>query len=402
MAVSLRSFVRGNRYLIVLVGSMIAGMFLGSVLGAKAVLLKPFGDIFLNTLFTIVVPLVFFSVSSAVAGMSDMRRLGRILFWMLTLFAVTGVISALIMIAGVKFYPPAEGVNIALSKGFTAETVNVPARMVEAFSAGDFVGILSKKNMLALIVFALLTGLAAMGAGEKGKLFRNLLVSASAVMSKLISYVMLYAPVGLGAYFAYLVGVFGPSMMGSYLRVVTLYYPLALAYFFFGFSFYAYLAGGVEGIKKFWSNIIPTALTALATSSSLAAVPANLEAAQRIGVPEDVREVVIPIGATIHMDGSCLAAILKISLLFGIFHMEFSGFGTLVTAAGVALLCGVVMSGIPGGGFIGELLIVTLYGFPIEALPIISMVGTLVDPPATMVNSVGDNVISMVVARIVK
>ena len=100
------------------------------------------------------------------------------------------------------------------------------------------------------------------------------------------------------------------------------------------------------------------------------------------------------------MEGSCLSAILKISLLFGLFHMDFSGFGTLATAVGIALLSGTVMSGIPGGGFLGELLIVTMYGFPVEALPVISMIGTLVDPPATMVNAVGDNVSSMLVSRI--
>jgi Na+/H+-dicarboxylate symporter len=102
----------------------------------------------------------------------------------------------------------------------------------------------------------------------------------------------------------------------------------------------------------------------------------------------------------IHMDGSCLSAVLKIALLFGLFGMDFSGAWTIFTAIGVALLSGTVMSGIPGGGFLGELMIITLYGFPVEALPIISMVGTLADPPATMVNSVGDNVAGMTVARI--
>jgi len=138
---------------------------------------------------------------------------------------------------------------------------------------------------------------------------------------------------------------------------------------------------------------------ALATGSSVAAIPSNLEAANKSGVPKDISELIIPIGATIHMDGSCLAAVLKIAFLFGIFHLDFSGMGTLLTAVGIALLSGIVMSGIPGGGFIGELLIISLYGFPLEAFPIISMIGVLVDPPATLVNSTGDNVCSMIVAR---
>jgi Na+/H+-dicarboxylate symporter len=149
-----------------------------------------------------------------------------------------------------------------------------------------------------------------------------------------------------------------------------------------------------------WRNIIPPSLTALATASSVATIPSNLEAANKTGIPRDISEVVIPIGATIHMEGSCLAAMLKIAFLFGVFNMDFFGTQTILTAIGISILCGTVVSGIPGGGVIGEILIISLYGFPPEAFPIITMIGTLVDPPATMVNAIGDNVASMLVARI--
>jgi len=99
------------------------------------------------------------------------------------------------------------------------------------------------------------------------------------------------------------------------------------------------------------------------------------------------------------MEGSCLAAVLKIAFLFGIFNMPFTGMETILTALGIALITGVVVSGIPGGGTIGELLIISFYGFPMEAFPIITMIGTLVDAPATMLNAVGDNIASMLVAR---
>ena len=108
----------------------------------------------------------------------------------------------------------------------------------------------------------------------------------------------------------------------------------------------------------------------------------------------------VNIGASVHSDGSSLATVVKMALLFGIFGMPFSGVETLVSVVAVALLCGTVISGIPSGGMLGELLIITLFGFPIEAMPIITMVGTLVDPPATMVNVVGDNVSGMLVARV--
>jgi Na+/H+-dicarboxylate symporter len=248
-------------------------------------------------------------------------------------------------------------------------------------------------------VFSILTGLAAASSGQKGRIFSEFLSSGNHVMMKLISYVMYYAPIGLGAYFAYFIGTYGPDLLGSYFKAMTLYYPAAILYFFLGFSVYAYIAGKLPGVKTFWKNIVPPSITALATGSSMAAIPMNLEAAEKTGVPKDIREIIIPIGATIHMDGSSLAAILKIAVLFGIFNISFTGTGTILTATGIALLTGTVVSGIPAGGIIGELLIISLYGFPLEVFPIITMVGTLVDPPATMLNATGDNVASMMVSR---
>ena len=319
---------------------------------------------------------------------------------MMVVFTITGIIASVLMLIAVRIYPPAEGINITLPSNIHFEPLNVSDQIVKAFTVADFFDLLSKKNMLALIIFAVLIGLSACTMGEKAKAFTAFLLSANHVMMKAISFIMLYAPIGLGAYFAYLIGVLGPQLLGTYVRAMTIYYPMAIAYFFIGFSLYVFLAAGLKGLKVFWPNIMPAALTALATSSSMATIPANLEAADRVGVPRDIREMVIPIGSTIHMDGSCLSAVLKTAVLFGLFHMDFSSPWAMVTAVGVALLSGTVMSGIPGGGFLGELMIVTLYGFPIVAMPIISMIGTLVDPPATMVNAIGDNVSSMLVARI--
>ncbi|MBI5023846.1 MAG: dicarboxylate/amino acid:cation symporter [Candidatus Omnitrophica bacterium] len=394
------SFLKSYGFSLSLLAAMLAGSALGLTFGERVQVIKPLGDIFLNLLFTVVVPMVFFSISSAVAGMSDTRRLGKILGVMIALFVATGIISSLLMVAGVMIFHPAQGLTIQLSAGNNGDGMGVADRIVRAFTVSDFGELFSRKNMLALIVIALIVGLAASTVEKKGQAFRDWLASGNEVMMKVIGYVMLYAPIGLGAYFAYLTGVFGSELLGTYGRVVLLYYPLALFYFFAGFSVYAWLAAGSAGLRAFWQNIIPVSLTAWGTGSSVATIPVNLDAAKRIGTPEDIREVVIPIGATIHMDGSCMSAILKTAVLFSVFGMPFEGAATIAIAIGIALLSGTVMSGIPGGGFLGEMLIVTLYGLPPEALPVAAMIGTLVDPPATMVNATGDNVVSMMVARV--
>lgn len=393
------SFLTSYGFSMILILSIIIGAVLGMVYKKDAAMFKPLGDVFLNLLFTVIVPLVFFSISSAVAGMQNIRRLGKIMSAMILVFIMTGLIASIIMISGVIIYPPATGASVNPGNGVNVEHLKASEQIVKAFTVSDFPELFSKNNMLALIIFSILIGLATSASGDQGKRFAGFLESGSRVMMKLISFIMYYAPVGLCAYFAYLIGVFGPQLLDAYARAMALYYPTAILYFFIAFTLYAFIAAGKTGVRKFWRNIIPPSLIALATGSSMATIPANLQAAENIGTPEDIREVIIPIGATMHMEGSCLAAVLKIAFLFGIFNMSFSGTETILTALGIALLTGVVVSGIPGGGTIGELLIISFYGFPMESLPVIMMIGTLVDAPATMLNAVGDNVSGMLVAR---
>ncbi|TCP29616.1 Na+/H+-dicarboxylate symporter [Scopulibacillus darangshiensis] len=394
--------LKAYRFPLTILLSVIIGAILGLVFGEKVEVIKPLGDLFLNLMFTLVVPLVFFSIASAVADTDNAKRLGKIMGSMLGVFIITGIVASLIMLLSVSLFSPTEGVSITLkAPDHVEQAKSFSDQLVQAFTVDDFSKIFSRENMLALIVFAALVGLSTSLIGEKGKPFASLLKSGSEVFIKFVSIVMYYAPIGLGAYFASLVGVFGPQLVGDYARAAVVYYPTAIIYFLVGFTLYAFLAGGPLGIKTFWKNAVSPTAVSLATSSSVATIPVNLEAAQRNGVPRDIRETIIPIGATIHMDGSCLSAILKIAFLFSIFQKDLLTPSAFLIAIGIALLSGMVMSGIPGGGFIGEMMIVTMYGFPTTALPILAILGTLVDPPATMVNAVGDNVSSMLVTRIV-
>lgn len=390
------------RFPIILLSSIILGSIIGLIIGERAAVLKPLGDIFLNIMFTIVVPLVFITISSAVSNIVDMKRLGKIIGYMLLIFIITGIIASIIMIVTVNLVPPAEGVNIQVENYEEINEISTAEQLVKAITVTDFPELISRRNMLPLIIFSIFFGACVSLLGERAKPISNILNILSDVFLKMISLIMYYAPIGLGAYFAALVGEFGPELLGSYARAMVVYYPITIAYFFIAFFFYAYFASGMEGVRIYFKNIFPVAVTSLATQSSIATMPVNLTVAKRIGVPKDIRDIVIPIGATAHMDGSCLSAILKIAFLFGIYNLPFEGISTYVTATIIAVLSGVVMSGVPGGGLIGEMLIVNLYGFPPEAFPIIATIGYLVDPPATMLNVTGDTVASMMVTRILE
>lgn len=397
----MKRFFKVYGFALILILSIIIGSVLGLILKEKAAVLKPFGDVFLNMLYTIVVPLVFFTISSSVASMVNLKRLGKILKYVFIVFVVTSAVAAIIMLGVVKFINPVGNNSIALESG-TENVVSVPEQIVSAITVTDFSELLSKNHMLPLIIFSVLFGIGTALLKDKGNSLKTLLNDASLVMMKVIKIIMYYAPIGLCAYFASLIGEFGPNLLGNYARSMLIYYVVCIVYFIVFYTLYAYISAKRKGVKIFWKNILQPTATSLATQSSLASLPTNLEAASNMKVPKDIREVTLPLGATMHMEGSSMGAILKIAFLFAIFNKPFTGIDTYLIAIMISVLSAVVMSGIPGGGLIGEMLIVSLYGFPLEAFPIIATIGWLIDPPATTLNVCGDLTNSMLVSRIVE
>ncbi len=387
---------------IILFISIIIGCILGVILGEKASVLKPLGEIFLNLMYTIVVPLVFFTISSSVANMVDMRRLGKILKYTFLVFFATSAIAAILMLIVLLIIDPVGNSNILIEASENIKGTNIGNQIVEAITVSDFANLLSREHMLPLIIFSCLFGIGTSIIGKQGESIAKGLDSLSKIMMKLVTIIMYYAPIGLMAYFASLIGEFGPNLIGSYAKSMAIYYILCVVYFIVFYTLYAYLAGGKKGIRLFYKNQFPITITSLATQSSLASLPTNLEQTEKMKVPKDIREVTLPIGATMHMEGSAMAAILKIVFLFSIFNKPFYSPFTITTAILIAVLSAVVMSGIPGGGLIGEMLIVSLYGFPPEAFAIIATIGWLVDPPATCLNVTGDSVSAMLTTRLVE
>ena len=402
MAAESNSFWKAYRFPVILLLGIAVGCVLGATMGKDALVFKPLGDIFINAMFMVVVPLVFTTICSAVSTMSSMERLGKVMRSLVVVFLITGAIAALLMLVTVTLFPPAEGTNITLQAPGDFQALKTADQIVKAFTVDDFVNLLSRRAMLPLIIFTIFFGFCLQSLGERGRAVGRGIAVVADAMLQMVKYLMYYAPIGLGAYFATLVGDYGPQLLGAYLRSMIVYHIATFGYFFVAFTIYSYIATEGRGVKVFWKNILAPSVMALGSGSSTATLPINLEAASNMGIPRDIAEIVLPIGATAHMEGSCLSGILKISFLFGIFHLPFTGLGTMGTAVAVAVLSGVVLSGIPGGGLVGEMLIVSLYGFPPEAFPIIATIGFLVDPAATMVNATGDTCSALLISRMVE
>lgn len=396
----MKKITKSYRMPLILLLSVIIGSIIGIIMGRDAMILKPFGNIFLNLMYTIVVPLVFFTIASSIANMINLKRLGKILKYVFIVFIATSLISSVFMLFGLKIIDVAKGVNITLSTT-TVESVSVLDQIVKAITVTDFTNLLSRSNMLPLIIFSILFGIGVALLKDKGKKVADNLNVISEVMMKIVKIIMYYAPIGLMAYFASLIGEFGPELMGSYAKSMIFYIVMCIIYFFVFYTLYAYIANRKRGVKSFFKNIFPVVVTSLATQSSLATLPTNLDTTEKMGIPKDIREVTLPIGTTMHMEGSSMGAILKIAFLFTIFGKSFTGLDTYLIAILIAVLASVVMSGIPGGGLIGEMLIVSLYSFPLEAFPIIATIGWLIDAPATCMNVCGDTASSMLITKFV-
>ncbi|RTZ08363.1 dicarboxylate/amino acid:cation symporter [Flavobacterium sp. GSP27] len=395
------SFLKNYKSILLLLGGILAGSILGLVFGKEVEVIKPLGDIFLNLLFTAIIPLVFFTIASSIANLEKSEKLGRLFVIVMGVFLSTVLLSAILMLVGVLLFPIHQDIIISKIPLESIQSTNTGSQITQLLTAGDFYELLSRKSMLALIIFSFLIGFAALRSGEKGKDFSRFLNSGNEVMKQLLHIIMKTAPIGLGAYFAYQVGIFGPQLFGAYAKPLGLYYAVCAFYFIVFFSLYAFIAGGKLGFKVFWKNNITPSLTALGTCSSIATIPANLEGAEKMNIPAHIRNVVIPLGAPLHKDGSSMSSIVKIAVIFAMFGKDLTDPNTLLVALGITVIVSVVEGGIPNGGYIGEILAITVYGFPMEqALPAAMIVGTLVDPMATLLNANGDLVSAMMVARI--
>ena len=271
---------RLNNYksMIILLGAIIFGGIIGLIWGEGARVLSPFGDLFLNMLLIVVVPLIFLTITSSIYKMKQPKRIGKILITTFVVFLMTSIVAVLIGIASTysfKLVDTENGEQIKESLVLDDEVsenaeLNFLDRTVQTISVNDFAKLLSRDNMIALIVVSILVGIAMSMAKEKAEPFFKFIQSATDILMNFIKIIMYYAPIGLGCYFAAMVGTFGASIAVGYIKTFVIYLLTAIFFYFVIYTLFAYISGGKLGIKRFWRNIIPSTITSLATCSSAA------------------------------------------------------------------------------------------------------------------------------------
>ena len=394
----MKQFFKNYGFLVCMLVGIVAGCVTGLLFPQAAPALEPLGTIFTNLMFCAVVPMVFCSIASAIANMPGAKKAGKVMGVTLATFFVTAGIAAIIMYVVMRVFPVITG-TYEVPEADAGAVIGVGDMLVNFFTKPDFVELLSRRAILPLIVFAVIVGFGIQMQGGSKTMTAKLLEDITACILKAVQIITYYAPIG---FFANLVATYGPELIGDYSRTLLVYYGLCFAYMFVFFPIYARFGGGKGAAKVMWKHLFKPAAVSFGTCSSVATIPTNLEAAEETGISRDISNIVLPLGATMHMDGSAMSAILKVAFLFGMFGQDFST-GRAILAIVVAVFSSVAMSGIPGGGGTGELALCTVF-FPEQmaiAYPMALALGNLVDPPATMVNAAGDYVASFIVARFV-
>lgn len=409
----MKKFLSNYKSTIILLVAIIVGSIIGIIFKEKATILSPLGDLFLNLLLVIIIPLIFLNITTAISKMKQPKRIGKIIGSVLLVFVITSVIAVLIGFASTYFIKlvnteDGEKIKASLEEVTTTEETDseddmtIADRTVKLLTVNDFSKLFSKDNIIALLVFSIIVGIAINMSGKKGEPFRKVLESANSIMGNIVKIIMYYAPIGLGCYMASFIGTFGTSIAVGYLKTFLVYLVIAILYYFIMYSIYAFIAGGKKGFKAFWKHVIPATVTAMGTCSSAACIPINIESTKKMGVSDDIAETTIPLGTSFHKDGSIIGSVFKIMFLVGLFGTSLATAGDIFWVLGIALLANLLITAVPiGGGTISEMLIITMMGYPVAVLPILTIIATIIDMPATVLNVIGDDVSSMMVARIV-
>ncbi len=397
----MKKFLKNYWFILCMLTGIAGGCLVGAFAPAFGGKIKFLGTLFINMMFCVVVPMVFCSIASAIANMKSVKRAGKIMGVTVATFLVTAAIAGVLMYIVCRIFPLVDG-QYTIVEGKVGEALGFGDMIVNFFTKPDFMELLSRKAILPLIVAAVLFGFGVQMNGGPETRTAQFLEDVTGCIMKTVKLITYYAPFGFFGFFADLVATYGPELMKDYSRTLIIYYVMSFAYMFIFFPIYARFGGGKGGAKIMFSKLFRPAAVSFGTCSSVACIPTNMEVAEETGISKDVSEIVLPMGATMHMDGSAMSAIIKVAFLFGVFGLDFST-DKAILAIIVAVFSSVAMSGIPGGGGTGELVVCTIF-FPDQlavAYPIALAIGNLVDPPATMVNAAGDYVVSFIVSRYV-
>jgi len=356
------------------------------------------GKMFIASLKLLVVPLVFVSLVCGASNLSDGSSMGRIGIKTLGLYLITTAIAVSLALIAATTINPGEGINLAAQSEFVAKDspsikqvlINiVPTNPIKAMAEG---------NMLQVIVFAILVGVAINKCGEPGQRVRATLNDWNAVIMRLIMMLMMVAPIGVFCLMVTLFANMGFSAIADLLKYFLTVVLVLLLHFSGTFSLLIRFVANLNPII-FYKKFAPVMAYAFSMASSNATLPITLQNVEkRIGVKNEVASFTVPLGATINMDGTAIMQGVATVFISQAYNIDISMTGYLMVVL-TATLASIGAAGVPGVGLITLAMVLTQVGLPVEGIALIIGVDRLLDMLRTAVNVTGDAAVSTVVAR---
>ena len=387
-----------SKIMIGLAAGIVAGIALQGAPDFVNTFIAPLGRLFLNLIMMIIVPLVFSSLIVGAASVGDVKTLGRMGGKTLGYYLVTTAIAITIGLSLGAIIQPGAGLSIPVDVEMTASEAPplvdtllniVPRNAVNAMATG---------NMLQIIVFALFLGIAFNSIPkEKGQVFIDFFDGLAEIMYKVTSYVMAYAPIGVFGLITPVVVNHGLSVLLPLAKVIAAVYIGCIIHAVVVYSGAVKIFGKMNPYQ-FFKGIMPAAITAFSTTSSAGTLPVTIKAArENLGVSKKVASFVLPLGATINMDGTALyqgVSVLFVAQLYGV-ELTVAQMGTIILTA---TLASIGTAGVPGAGLIMLSLVLTSVGLPLEGVALVAGIDRILDMARTCVNVIGDGSAAVVVA----
>ena len=381
-----------------ILGAMLLGIVVGLLMHTSSVVLAPIGELFLNAIKMLIVPLLFFSLVSGISTMADPKRMGRVGMKAFGLYLLTTFLAISLGLLISTLSQPGAGVEIASQPVVLPERsdtwgdalVNlVPPNPIASFAEG---------NVLQIIVFSLLFGIAITLAGEEGEPVARVCHAGAAVMYRLTRIVMELAPLGVFALMAVVAGNHGLDVLLPLLKMVLVFYIACLLHAGLVLPAILHFVGRLRA-RRFFAGIVDAQAVAFSTASSAGTLPVSLTCArENLGVSRPVASFVLPLGATINMDGTAIYQGIAAVFLAQAYGVELSLAHYLVIVF-TSTLASIGTAGIPGAGLIMLSLVLQSVGLPLEGLALVAGVDRIMDMARTTVNVTGDLMISVLVAQ---
>ncbi len=385
----------------ILIG-LLAGVVVGLILNVAGLadiannVIKPFGTLFMNLIKMAIVPLVFASLVMGACGLGDVKKVGRIGGKTIVYFLCTTAFAVCIGLIIGKLFNVGSGMILPTDATFEAkEATSAVDTLLNIIPTNPFKALV-EGNMLQVIAFALFIGVAIAVVGPKAETFKQGMEGFAEVMYTIIGGIMKLAPYAVFCLIIPVVATQGAGVLGPLAMLIVAVYVACILHSVITYSLSVKFLGKMSPIK-FFKLAAPASLFAFTTASSASTLPFSMECSKKMGVAPDIRSFVLPLGATINMDGT--AAFQGICALFvaAVYGIDLTA-GQIITIIVSATLASIGTAGVPGAGTVMLGMVLTTVGLPLEAVAIIMGVERILDMARTSVNVTGDMACSVVIA----